>query len=101
MKEVKRQATYTVEVPISFTFDADYDLDSREARELAYKELDIRLINGKFKVFEKLLEVIHKDIHRTREEKERANREWEEFLRPTKVPEGCYFHVNIFKGCKR
>ena len=80
MKEVKRQATYTVEVPIRFTYSADNDLDCEELHKSAIKELEQRLVNGYFDILLKRLDVVDKVTHYTREEKKKMDEDWERFF---------------------
>lgn len=81
MKNEKRLATYTVEVPLKFTFAGDNLLDRDELISEALKELDKRLNNGYFDILEKKLSITDKVTHYTREEIRERNRQWAEFLR--------------------
>ena len=75
MKE--RLATYTVEVPIRFTFASSSNLDCKELHDACKKELKRRLENGYFDVLENKVEVVDKDIHYTREEKIEREKYWQ------------------------
>ena len=76
----ERKATYTVEVPIKFTFCASNSLDCYELHEAAKKELVRRLVNGYFDVLSERAEVVDKVTHYTLEEKIQQEREWENFV---------------------
>ena len=76
----KRLATFTVEVPLKFTFAADNDLQCQELHEAAVKELNKRLKSGFFDVLDERLEVVDKITHYTLEEKREINRRWQEML---------------------
>lgn len=82
--EKKRQATYTVQVPIQFTFvyDNDIDLDELYKRITveAYKRLtDGNPQSGYFDVLEKDIEIVNTCVHKTREEIEQEDRAWRLF----------------------
>ena len=78
--EKKRLATYTVQVPLQFTFASDNLLDCDELIEEAKKELEKRLVNGYFDVLDKDISITNKITHYTREEIRERNRQWKEFL---------------------
>ena len=80
MEKKKRMATFTVKVPIQFTFAGDNDLDREEVIEVATAELYKRLNNGYFDVLENELEVPKKVTHYTREEIRERNRQWDEIF---------------------
>jgi hypothetical protein len=99
---MKRRATYTVEVPIRFTYSADSDLDREQLLASAEKELEQRLINGYFDVLEKKLEIVDKVTHYTREEKLAQEKMWEDIIATINKPEPkpVNIFVKIFKGRK-
>ena len=76
----ERKATYTVEVPIKFTFCASNSLDCYELHDAAKKELVRRLANGYFDVLGERAEVVDKVTHYTREEKLEQERLWNEII---------------------
>ena len=76
----KRLATYTVQVPLQFTFAGDNLLDCDELIEEAKNELKKRLVNGYFDVLDKHISITNKITHYTREEIRERNRQWQEFL---------------------
>ena len=78
--EKKRLATYTVQVPLQFTFAGDNELDRDELIEEAKKELEKRLVNGYFDVLDKDISITNKITHYTREEIRERNRQWQKFL---------------------
>ena len=78
--EKKRLATYTVQVPLQFTFAGDNLLDCDELIEEAKKELEKRLVNGYFDVLDKDISITNKITHYTREEIRERNRQWQKFL---------------------
>ena len=78
---MKRQATYTAEVPIKFSFLADNELSGDELFEVAKKELMKVLASGYFDVETKRVEVVDKVTHYTKEEKEAQNKMWAEIFR--------------------
>ena len=70
MKRENRKATYTMKVPIVFTFCADYGIEEEELYEIATKEAHRRLYeNGYFDLLEKELDCIKEEVHKTREER--------------------------------
>ena len=99
---MKRRATYTVEVPIRFTYSADSDLDREQLLISAEKELEQRLINGYFDVLDKKLQVVDKVTHFTREEIREQKKMWDEILNTMHNPEPkpVNVFVKIFKGGK-
>lgn len=80
-KKGKRKATYTMSVPICFTFCGNDDWDCNDIFENAKKELFKRLENGYFDVFPEKLNVEKKLTHRTKEEIKKEKDEWDKFLR--------------------
>ena len=100
---MKRRATYTVEVPIRFTYSADNDLSGLELHKSAQDELKNRLVNGYFDVITKDLEVVDKVTHYTREEIREQNRMWDEILANIHKPEPkrVNIFVKIFKGVRK
>ena len=74
----ERLATYTVEVPLKFTFATNSDLGFNELYALALKELYKRLDNGYFDLVEKKLDIVNKVIHYTKEELAEQERIWKE-----------------------
>ena len=98
---MERRATYTVEVPIKFTYSADNDLDREELLASAEKELQNRLINGYFDVLTKRLNIVDKVTHFTREEKRAQEKEWEEIVSLVigeEKPKKVSIFAKIFKG---
>ena len=81
MNREKRLATFTVKVPIQFTFAGDNNLDCEELIEAATKELYRRLSNGYFDIVEKDLEITNKITHYTREEIKARDEMWDRILR--------------------
>jgi hypothetical protein len=81
IKNEKRRATYTVNVPIQFTFAADNDLDCEELFKVATQELFKRLENGYFDVLTEKLEVPNKITHYTREEIRARNEMYDKIFR--------------------
>ncbi len=79
--EKKRLATYTVQVPLQFTFAGDNELDRDELIAVAKKELEKRLVNGYFDVLDKKISITNKITHYTLAEKREQNRQWAETLR--------------------
>ena len=100
---MKRRATYTVEVPIRFRFSAEADIGEYERYAMAEKELEQRLINGRFEVLTKQLDIVDKAIIYTREEKQESQRQWEEIIKDLVIPEPkkTNIFVTIFKGRKK
>ena len=80
MEKKKRMATFTVKVPIQFTFAGDNELDCEDLIKVATTELYKRLHNGYFDVLEKELEIPKKVTHYTREEIRERNRQWDEIF---------------------
>ena len=78
--EKKRLATYTVQVPLQFTFAGDNLLDCDELIAVAKQELEKRLVNGYFDVLDKDISITNKITHYTREEIRERNRQWQKFL---------------------
>lgn len=76
-----RMATYTMRVPLQFTFCGDNDWDCNEIFENAKKELYKRLANGYFDVLVEKLDVDKKMTHYTREELEEQDRAWLESIK--------------------
>lgn len=76
----ERKATYTVEVPIKFTFAGNNDLSGDDLFKVAIKECYKRLESGYFDVLENELHIRNKLTHYTREEIRERNRQWEEFI---------------------
>lgn len=99
---MERRATYTVEVPIRFTFSDSNDLDRDKLINQAQEELNRRLENGYFDVLTKKLDVVNKVTHYTREEIQAQNKRWEEILSTINKPEpkSVNIFVKIFKGGK-
>lgn len=69
MEKKKRQATYTISVPMQITFVADNDLDADEFSEVAKQEVFKRLANGYFDVYPDKYDILKKETHYTTEEK--------------------------------
>lgn len=94
--ETKRKATYTVEIPIRFTYTANNEMGDKEFLESVEKEVYKRLENGYFDVFIDKAEVVSKLTHRTREEIIAEKKKWDEFFESitTVQPE----KQNIFFG---
>ena len=69
MKRENRKATYTLEVPIRITFCANSDIEEAELYEIAKQETYRRLENGYFDVLENELDIVKKEVHKTREER--------------------------------
>ena len=82
MEKKKRMATFTVKVPIQFTFAGDNELDCEDEEffKVATTELYKRLHNGYFDVLENELERTKKVTHYTREEIRERNRQWDEIF---------------------
>ena len=78
--EKKRQATYTISVPIQITFAADCDIEDEELYVLAEQEVEKRLVSGYFDVLTEKLDVVSKYPHRTREEILAEKAVWEEIF---------------------
>ena len=78
--EKKRQATYTINVPIQITFATDCDIDVEELYEKARKEVTKRLVSGYFDVLTEKVEVVDKLPHRTRQEILAEKKAWDEFF---------------------
>lgn len=100
---MKRRATYTVEVPIRFTYSADNDLTCMELIENAQQELNRRLENGYFDVLTEKLNVVDKKTHYTREELQAQKERWDEILSTINKPEPkpVNIFVKIFKGTRQ
>lgn len=100
---MKRRATYTVEVPIRFTYLADNDMSLEELHISAEKELEQRLINGYFDVLNKKLEIVDKVTHYTREEKQEQDKRWAEILDTISAPGPKRINIfaTIFKGGRK
>jgi ribosomal protein S17E len=69
MEKKKRQATYTISVPMQITFVADNDLTPGEFEKVSTKEVLKRLANGYFDVFPEQYDIKKKIVHYTTEEK--------------------------------
>ena len=78
--EVERKATYTVEVPIRFTFADKNMLSGDDLFKAAIAECHKRLESGYFDVLTQELHVRNKVTHYTREEIRERNRQWDEFV---------------------
>ena len=76
----KRKVTYTVTLPIRFSFLADNDLTLDEFYEVVKSELNKRLEDGYFDILPEEYCVVNKVAHYTREEKLAQNRVWNEIL---------------------
>lgn len=74
----ERLATYTMEVPLRFTFVAGNNLTISEFYAMAEKELLKRLDNGYFDIVEEEMSVVKRIVHYTREELEEEERVWKE-----------------------
>ncbi len=83
--EKKRQATYTINVPMQITLCADNDLDGEEFLKVAEKEVYQRLANGYFDVKTNEIEIVHKLTHRTREEIAEEKRAWDKFFSDLRI----------------
>lgn len=80
-KKETRKATYTMSVPLQFTFCGENNWDCNEIFENAKKELYKRLANGYFDVLVEKLDVEKKLTHRTKEEIKKEKEDWENFLK--------------------
>lgn len=78
--EKKRQATYTINVPLQITFAADCDITEEELYSTAEKEVYKRLASGYFDVLTAKIDVVSKLPHRTRQEILAEKKAWEEFF---------------------
>ena len=81
MEKKKRLATFTVKVPLQFTFAGDNELDCDDLIKTAKAELYKRLDNGYFDIVESELEIPKKVTHYTREELRERNRKWDEIFK--------------------
>lgn len=73
---MKKNATYTVEVPIRFTFTEDKNLNGSDLISRAEQELEKRLVNGCFDIIADKLDVVSKVVHYSKKEKEEQNDFW-------------------------
>ena len=78
---MKRQATYTVSIPLQFTFVSDDEIRTTDFLRVAQEELLKRLENGYFDVKITKLIVEDKETHYTREEKIAKQNSIERLLR--------------------
>lgn len=81
--EKKRQATYTIEIPIRFTVAGDNDMDCKELFDWAVKQAYERLQSGYFDVMENDVEIINKITHYTRKELLEREKAWQKFFKET------------------
>lgn len=78
--EKRRKATYTVRVPMQFSFLADSDLTIEELAAVVSLELNKRLADGYFDVLPSDFEITEKVKHYTREEKLAQKKLWDEIF---------------------
>lgn len=88
--EKKRQATYTINVPMQITFCADNDIDGEEFLKIAEKEVYKRTTDGHiecgyFDVLFEQMRIVKKETHRTREEIAEEKRAWDKFFSDLRI----------------
>ena len=76
----ERKATYTVEIPIKFTFCGNNSLSGEDLLKEAIIECYKRLESGYFDVLEDKVEVVDKKTHYTLAEKKEMDKQWEMFI---------------------
>ena len=90
---MKRRATYTVELPIRFTFLAYNDMSNEEWKQCINRELNRVLDDGYLSTYEERAVVVKKDIHYTTEEKreiEKNEKEIDELIKKLNARKQSY-----------